>query len=321
MNPGARASERKLVLITREVRLDALLKRFNTKGQAKYYVESRGQAFADYELEAETYAEAIRSVSTFLQTQGILQRVDRAFMPNFLFGPEDIVVCLGQDGLVANTLKYTSGQPVIGVNPDPPRFDGVLLPFQLQHLPTLLPAVLNGRAPHRDVTFGEMLLNDGRTFRAVNDFFIGPRSHTSARYSLQVGGKEERQSSSGIIVSTGMGSTAWLKSVVRGATGVSSALGLGKVKDEALPSLPWDADKLYFAVREPFPSRTTSTDLVFGEITAASPLVIASHMTETGIIFSDGIEDDFLEFNAGSVATIKPGVTKGKVICGTKLNY
>ena len=35
---------------------------------------------------------------------------------------EDIVVVVGQDGLVANTLKYLQGQPVIAVNPD--RSDG-----------------------------------------------------------------------------------------------------------------------------------------------------------------------------------------------------
>ena len=48
-----------------------------------------------------------------------MQVIDRGFLPNFVFGPEDTVVTLGQDGLVANTLKYLHGQPVVGVNPDP----------------------------------------------------------------------------------------------------------------------------------------------------------------------------------------------------------
>ena len=51
-----------------------------------------------------------------------------ALLPNFLFGPADIVVALGQDGVVANTLKYLNGQPLIGVNPDAKRYDGELLP-------------------------------------------------------------------------------------------------------------------------------------------------------------------------------------------------
>lgn len=311
---SARASERKLILVTREVRLDDLLRRFNTKGQAKYYVESRGQSFADYEAEAANYAAAIQASVVFLQTQGILQRLDRALVPNFIFGPDDVVLCLGQDGLVANTLKYTSGQPVVGINPDPDRFDGVLLPFQVPDLVHLIPALLHEKTVERQVAFGELHLNDGRSFRAVNDFFIGPRSHTSARYFLEHGGRKERQSSSGIIVSTGMGSTAWLKSVLRGAAGIATALGLGKPFD--LPPEPWESEKLFFAVREPFPSRVSTTDIVYGEVSAAQPLVITSQMSENGVIFSDGVEDDFLEFNAGAVATIRPAERKGRLVCG-----
>ncbi|MFT7387173.1 MAG: hypothetical protein ACI8VC_000410 [Candidatus Endobugula sp.] len=33
--------------------------------------------------------------------------VERNLLPNFIFGPEDIVVVIGQDGLVANPLKYS----------------------------------------------------------------------------------------------------------------------------------------------------------------------------------------------------------------------
>lgn len=49
-----------------------------------------------------------------------------------------------------------------------------------------------------------------------------------------------------------------------------------------------------------FPSRTTGTELVFGHVDGAAPLVIESHMAERGMIFSDGIEEDFLDFNSGA---------------------
>lgn len=52
--------------------------------------------------------------------------IDRSLLPNFLFGDDDIVVAIGQDGLVANTLKYLTEQVLIGVNPDPHRWDGIL---------------------------------------------------------------------------------------------------------------------------------------------------------------------------------------------------
>lgn len=48
-----------------------------------------------------------------LAKHGRLQRLDRGFLPNFLFPPDSLVVVVGQDGLVANTLKYLDGQCVL----------------------------------------------------------------------------------------------------------------------------------------------------------------------------------------------------------------
>ena len=49
-------------------------------------------------------------------------------------------------------------------------------------------------------------------------------------------------------------------------------------------------------------------EVVFGRVCENAPLVIESHMPERGVIFSDGIETDFIEFNSGSKAVI--GVTE-----------
>ena len=58
------------------------------------------------------------------------QVMERRLVPTYMFGRHDLVVAVGQDGLVANTAKYVGEQPIVGVNPDPERFDGILLPFQ-----------------------------------------------------------------------------------------------------------------------------------------------------------------------------------------------
>ena len=142
-------------------------------------------------------------------------------LPNFIFGPADTVVVLGQDGLVANTIKYLDGQPLVGVNPDPGRFDGKLLNFRVKDLQSVVPEVFAGRRPIRHVSMAVAKLNTGLTLHAVNDLFIGPRSHGSARYVIRSGKKAETHSGSGVIVSTGLGSTGWLKSLVAGATGIA----------------------------------------------------------------------------------------------------
>jgi NAD kinase len=294
--------ERKVVLVTRHTRLDELLVRHQSLAQARYVIERLGGDFGDYQREHETYVEARQTILAVLGTHGRYQSIDRALVPNFVFAPDDLVLALGQDGLVANTLKYLDGQPLAGINPDPGRYDGVLLPFQPVDLKRHFPELLTDHRPVRSVTMAEARLSDGQRLRAVNDLFIGPRSHTSARYEISLGTRSEVQSSSGLIVSTGLGSTAWIRSVVTGSMAVASALGT-PVKAQ-YPSLAWDAPELRFAVREPFPSRTTQASLVFGTVDAKSPLKLRSLMAGQGVIFSDGIESDFLEFNAGVEAHI-----------------
>ena len=288
--------------------------RFNTVEQAKFYVEHSGQDFSDYLAEHNQYQDSVREAISVLEQAGRLQVLDRGFLPNFLFGPQDTVVAIGQDGLVANTMKYLRGQSLLGVNPDPKRWDGVLLPFSVADLRKVAPETLNGRRHAKLVTMAEARLNNGQRMRAANDLFIGPKSHTSARYTIRSAGREECQSSSGLIVSTGLGSTGWLRSLITGATAIAEGSFKGGHSPNRKSSFAWDADHLAFTVREPFPSRTSDATLVFGRVSASEPLVITSLMPERGVIFSDGIEADFLEFNSGAEAAITLAEEKGQLI-------
>nr|WP_236336146.1 sugar kinase [Paenibacillus auburnensis] len=317
-------SENKIVLIKRKTRLEELVVRYNTIQQAQFYIERLGADFSDYISEDLNYRKAVETAVIELSAVGRVQLLERQHVPNFIFGDEDTVVVLGQDGLVANTLKYLREQPLIGVNPDPQRWDGVLLPFTVKDLRLLLPDVFRGRREVREVTLAKAELNDGQSLYGVNDLFIGRKTHVSARYLLQLSGTAEQQSSSGIIVSTGMGSTGWLRSVLAGAAGIArSAAGIGLAGSVAAAGLAgadaegrlaWDHPHLYFTVREPFPSRTTSAGLVFGQIGSDQPLRIISQMPEDGVIFSDGVESDFLEFNSGVEAVISLAEKKGRLV-------
>ncbi|MGT2510621.1 sugar kinase [Cupriavidus basilensis] len=301
------AADRKVVLVTRKTRLEELLARYHSLAQARFYLEHLGADISDYQREHDTYLAAREQVAAVLSRYLRRQVVDRQFLPNFLFGPDDIVVALGQDGLVANTMKYLNGQPLLGVNPDPARYDGVLLPFQAGDLARVLAEAMQDRRPARPVTMARAELSDQQVLYAVNDFFIGPRSHTSARYEVRLGTQCEVQSSSGVIVSTGLGSTAWLKSIVTGARAIAQA-------DAPYQALPWDTDRLVFAVREPFPSRATDATLVYGDIPRGQQIVLRSLMPESGVIFSDGIEADFLQFNAGTEARIGVAERSGQLV-------
>ncbi len=330
-----RLTENKIVLITRPTRLAELVARFNTVAHARFYVEHLGADFDDYLREDKTDRRALAVARAALGRLGRVQLVDRAFLPNFVFGPEDTVVTLGQDGLVANTLKYLDDQQVVGVNPDPSRWDGQLLPFKVADLPKILAEVFARRRPVKRITMAKVTLNNGQVLHAVNDFFIGPKSHTSIRYTLRIGSESERHSSSGVIVSTGLGSTGWLKSLLTGAAAIACSAGTdparrfaGSLSDDEAGTggelsrsqrtvkteFAWDADFLFFTVREPFPTRTTGASLVFGRVTPRTPLILESQMAENGVIFSDGIEKDFVEFNSGCRAGISVAERKGVLV-------
>lgn len=304
----------RIVLVVRRTRLEDLVSRYNTIEQARFHVEHLGADFSDYELEYANYQAALGAAEQALGRFGRVQKLDREFLANFLFPPDCLVVVLGQDGLVANTLKYLDGQPVIGVNPDPARWDGILLPFEAGDLRLVVPEVLSKGRPTRTVTMARASLNDGQELHAVNDLFIGPKSHVSARYKIRLGETSEAQSSSGVIVSTGLGSTGWFRSLVTGAITMA-----GNRTSEALQRLqkegfPWESNYLYYTVREPFPSNASHASLVFGQVRAGTSLKIVSQMPDYGAIFSDGIEKDRLEFSAGMEATIELAEREGRLV-------
>lgn len=303
-------TDRKLILVTRHTRLHELKQKYGTLGQAKFYIEHLGESFEQYEVEDALFWSVQQQVLSFMKTTGRVQQLDRSFLPTYQFSRDDIVIVLGQDGLVANTLKYLTGQSVIAINPLPKSYDGILLPFVADDLPLVMAAVLANRMHSKAITMAEAKTNLGDSLLAVNDLFIGPKAHTSAFYEMQWGNKKESHSSSGVIVSTGLGSTGWFKSLIAGASGIAGE----PVQEQIANGFEWDSDFLYYTVREPFPSHVSETNLVFGKVDARKPLTLTSKMAENGVIFSDGLENDYLEFTAGVTATIKVSDTQGVLV-------
>jgi NAD kinase len=291
----------KIVLVTRKTRLEELIERFNTRAQAQFYIEHAGGDFSVYVLEHEAYQRSMAIVRRSIETGLKIQVMDRALVPTYVFSNADVIVTLGQDGLVANTAKYVSGQPILAVNPDAERFDGLLLPFQPADLRAALERTLAGKARHRTVTLAEAKLRDGQRLLAFNDLFVGASTHVSARYRIRYGEQRENHSSSGIIVSTGAGSTGWLSSIFNETCGILSFLG-GSVVTPV--RMTWEEERLVFVVREPFISRHSQASIVAGMLQPGTPLALESQMPSGGVIFSDGIEADHLDFNSGAIATV-----------------
>ena len=300
------------IVVKNKTRLETLIERFNTKAQAKFYIERLGGNFEDYVVEHNTFHASLEQVQKLLSITIKNKIVEREFLPNYIFTDKNVIVVVGQDGLVANTAKYSKGVPMVAVNPDKQRYDGVLLPFDTSNFVHGIERVVKGNYQYQTMRFALANLNDGQRLLAFNDLFIGASSHVSARYKISYNKKTEEQSSSGLLVSTKAGSTGWLSSVFNMAYGVTGMFE----KNIKLKRPKLDDNDLLFAVREPFQSIRTQTGITAGLIKGQNSLVIESLMPSNGVIFSDGIESDFLKFNSGTIATI--GLADEKAILVSK---
>ncbi len=274
------------VLVARETDYELLLARHATREQVRFFLRTRGQDLEEVERRHVRFHDVLKSVRDRVPRDWRSTLLKRADLDRFLFAPEDVVVAVGQDGLVANVAKYLDGQPVLGVNPDRTLYDGVLVPLAPERVGALLAPAAEGRVRLQHRSMVEATLEDGQTLLALNEIFVGHHSHQSARYELCVGDRREMQSSSGIIVSSGTGATGWARSIME-----STRQRIALAPEERAVA---------FFVREPFPSVSTGTTLRAGKLAADDGMTVVSRMNEGGTIFADGIEQDHLNFDWGA---------------------
>lgn len=333
-----------LAVVTRKTRLQSLKQRWVTSGAFEFRmrqatdheVERRAKAIKskggevsqtllsqleeevedladedEFAEEDDIYQEQLKETLLNLDVGFPIRTIDRSQIANFDFGRCVAAVVIGQDGLVANTAKYVGNLPIIGVNPDSKRNDGILLPFEPKQARRAVMNVFEEKYRTRSVTLAELNTNDGQRMLAFNDFFLGCRSHSSARYTIQSDRQSEPQSSSGIIISTGAGSTGWFSSILNMTHGMAKFLGHSV--DERV-QIKWDDPRLVWAVREPFRSKHSGADLIAGFIESGNELIVGSQITGNGVIFSDGIEEDFIEFNSGTIARFSVSNQKARLV-------
>ena len=285
------ALDPRVVVVHRHTELDGLLDRHGTRGQAEFFLRTRGRTLADAQAHHDAQTEALAHVRTAVPVEWRRGDVEREDLYRFGFEPEDIVVVVGQDGLVANVAKYLDAQVVVGIDPEPGRNAGVLVRHGARETGTLLTAVVGGRAPVQPRSMVHAALDDGESLDALNEVFVGHPSHQSARYRLLgPDGAVEHQSSSGLIAATGTGATGWAASIVR-----------ERHSTDRLPS-PTDRTVAWF-VREAWPSPVTGTSWTSGWVGdgQAVSLVVES---DSLVVFGDGLEADRLTATWGQTITL-----------------
>ena len=293
----------RVVLVTKSTRLQDLVRQHLTEGAAEFILKSRGSSIEPYRREDVAYEQALSEVRRQIPNDLPVAEVGREDLPNFLFRDNDLIVVCGPDGLFVNAAKYVAAQPVLTVNPDPQTVAGALMLFAPGAVGAVIAQVRDGKGRHERLPFVRAQIDDDRVVWGINDVFIGRKDHVSARYEISLGRTKERQSSSGIIVSTGVGATGWLRSVTAMLEGL-----VPKGAHHKLSSLPSPTtNELVFVVREPFPAPGLGASLVTGRVVPSAPLTVSSDMATGGYIFSDGVTEKALEWNAGSTVVVSVG--------------
>ncbi|TLQ43045.1 hypothetical protein [Streptomyces marianii] len=312
------------VVVHRTTEYEELLARHGTHGQAEFFLASRGRSVREVAERHRRTRQALAAVSAAVPARWRRARVERSDLDRFLFAPGDVVVVAGQDGLVANTAKYLSGQPVVGIDTDPGRNTGVLV----RHLPgdtgRLLRAAVGRGATTEELTMVEAVADDTQRLVALNEIYLGRPDHQTSRYRLELDGGRggpagparaaaggdgrsaggaghesdgamagEAQASSGVLVGTGTGATGWLRSLWRERGG-----------GRPLPA-PGEARLLWF-VREAWSSPATGTSLVDGDLSAGRGLRLTVECDRL-VAFGDGMESDALELTWGQ--SVRVGVS------------
>ena len=275
----------RLVVVHRRTRLAELLEVHSTLGAVEFFLSGRGLGIEALRAADEAQRRALDAVSNAVPAQWRHAEVERGQLSRFLFEPDDLVVVVGQDGLIPNVSKYLRDQPVLGIGPGAP---GVLC----RHSPGDLRDLLAGRTkPETEVrTMVEAIVDDGQRLRALNEIFAGDRGHQSARYDLRIGKRAETQSSSGVVVGTGTGAGGWLASLWG-----QSHPGFG------LPGAT--SGELAYFVREAWPSETTGTSLTAGLLAEGEGLELSARSAL--VVFGDGIERDFLRLEWGQALIVR----------------
>lgn len=281
----------RVVIASRATEYAELVAHHGTRDQARFYLETRGRSIDELETVDQRTRVAIETVSAAIPVEWPRTHVDRSDLDRFLFRPDDVVVAFS-NGLVANVAKYLTGQVVVGINPDPQRSETILVPHPPAAIGRLLSRAARAEGEIEERSMVETVLDDGQRLLALNEVFIGHASHQSARYVLEWADRRERQSSSGLIVTTGTGATGWGRSIHLCH------------RSELVMPLPTEP-ALAFFVREAWPSPTSGATLTEGRVEASEQLLITSQMNEGGVIFGDGIEADHLAFNWGQTAAVR----------------
>lgn len=207
-----------------------------------------------------------------------------------VFENKDLIVSLGGDGTTLRTSHYIKDDtPLLPLRTG--RSIGVLCSGEADKAGSIIERLLED-----DFSIEERMRVAaefrGRKEYALNEVMVGNKYPRPSYYKLLFKGKEEEQGSSGVVVSSGSGSTGWYGNVWETSN---------------LKSFPRDSKKLRYIVREPMRVEEEGLELLHGEIEEGEEFKIESLMDFNGVICFDSALKFMYDFPLGD--TVKLSVS------------
>lgn len=198
-----------------------------------------------------------------------------------------LVIAVGGDGTFLRAAQFVDNQLMFGVNAEPKDKEGFLMKSNKNDFERKFKKIMKNKFQIKKLPRLVAYINNKKieTF-ALNEFYIGSRkSYHAAKYAIHIDGKKERQKSSGILVSTPIGSYAWAKSCCN-------------------KTLPLNSKNYQLVVREPYEGKIFKNyRFKYAILNENQKIRIISEMLD-GILIADSVSKEY-SFKNGSRAMVK----------------
>ena len=124
-----------------------------------------------------------------------------------------MIIAIGGDGTTLSASHFISDKPLLSVNSSPHTSEGAITTISFENLEEKLEEIKEKIETEKMERIKVSINGKPINLLALNEVFIAnEKAYLISKYKLKFQGKEEIQKSSGLIFSTGTGSTAWFKS-------------------------------------------------------------------------------------------------------------
>ncbi len=220
--------------------------------------------------------------------------VNRNELSKELVSKYKLVISLGGDNHFQYVSHFVKDSLFLGINNDPQRSDGALNSITSDKIIEIIPKILNDNFNIETWTRLQTYIEGNLVSTlAVSEIYIGEDSrYTMSRHQLIHNGKVEEHKGSGLLISTGAGSTGWFDSAIR------YLYPSGKI-------IPRNSKQVQYLLTEPHKGKFTTYKMTHGIIKEDDLFEIISLNDSDGVLLIDSLEK--IKIKEGSKITIKLG--------------